>query len=131
LACSGSVGIFKQQAKKLLCQQMEVRFKRRGPILRSTPASILAAILLVAQCLAVAHYHSQQSTLRYASAGASLDNGLCSLCLFHQYSPTVAAAAPFPFSLTVIGLLDLYAAQTWPLYTFNSYLSGRSPPALA
>jgi len=106
---------------------MEVRFEKRS--FARTGGACIAAILLVAQCLAVAHYHPKQSTSLYSSA--SLDDSLCALCLFHQYSPTVAAAAPLPFSSTVVGHIELYAAQSWPLYAFNSYLSGRSPPGLA
>lgn len=109
---------------------MVARFERRGPLERRA-ANVLAAILLVAQCLAVAHFHPRQSTSLYSSDARNVDSGLCALCLFHQYSPTLSAAAPFPFSPTMIDHIDLYAAQSWPLYAFNSYLSGRSPPALA
>jgi hypothetical protein len=108
---------------------MEARFKKRCPARAGT--ALLAAILLIAQCVAVAHYHPRQN-LSFCSSGAvSLDNGLCSLCLMHQYSPPLAAAPFFPCSPTIIGHIELYAAQSWPLYAFSSYLSGRSPPAQA
>jgi len=117
---------------ELADDHMEARFETRGPRLGRTLAGALAATLLVAQCLAVAHYHPRESTSRYsASAVVSLDDGLCALCLFHQYSPTIAATAPFPVQPSAIDHFDLYAAQSWPLYAFNSYLSGRSPPAPA
>jgi hypothetical protein len=108
---------------------MEARFKKRYHARSGT--ALLAAILLSAQCLAVAHYHPRQSLSFRSSATVSLDNGLCSLCLFHQYSLTLVVVPFFPHSPTVIGHIELYAAQSWPLYAFNSYLSGRSPPALA
>jgi hypothetical protein len=93
--------------------------------------AVFTAVLIVAQCLAVAHFHPRPSTSLYSSGAATLNDGLCALCLFHQYSPTLSAAASFPFSPSVIDHIDLYAAQSWPLYAFNSYLSGRSPPASA
>jgi hypothetical protein len=109
---------------------MEARSERPRPLGRKA-ANVLATILLVAQCLAVAHYHPRQSNSLRCSAAASPSDGLCALCLFHQYSPTLSAAAPFPFSPTVSDDIELYAAQSWPLYAFNSYLPGRSPPPLA
>jgi hypothetical protein len=108
---------------------MEARFKKRRPAQPGT--ALLVAILLIAQCVAVAHYHPRQSLSFCSSAVVGLDNGLCSLCLFHQYSPPLAIAPFFPCSPTVIGQIELYAAQSWPLYAFSSYLSGRSPPAQA
>jgi hypothetical protein len=90
----------------------------------------LAAILLIAQLLAVAHYHLLQSTSRSsASLTANFDDGLCALCLFHNYSPSASTAGLFPIAPTLVGRIDHYAAQSWPLYSFNSYLSGRSPPS--
>ena len=106
--------------------RVDVRFEKRGVAV--TGRAWLAAILLVAQCLAVAHYHVRPDNSLRSSAAAGLDTGLCALCLFHQNSPTAAAPAPLPSSLAVVGETDLYAAQSWPLYAFNSYLSGRSPP---
>jgi hypothetical protein len=105
---------------------MEARSKERCPARSGT--ALLAAILLTAQCLAVAHYHPTQSISFRSSATVSVDNGLCSLCLLHQYSPTLVVVPFFPHSSTVVGHIELYAAQSWPLYAFNSYLSGRSPP---
>ena len=103
---------------------------RPGPL--RIPAGFFAAIMVVAQCLAVAHYHPLQSTSIHSSAAANLDNGgLCALCLFHQYSPGLSSAVPLLSSPATIGAIDLYSAQSWPLYSFNSYLLGRSPPALA
>ncbi len=111
---------------------MEARLETRRPILGRNLAGTLAAILLVAQCLAAAHYHPRQNGSRYsASVAASFDDGLCALCLLHHYSPTSSAAAHFLIPPTVIDRVDLYAAQSWPLYSFNSYLSGRSPPPSA
>jgi hypothetical protein len=108
---------------------MEARFEKRYPARPGT--AFLAAILLITQCAAVAHYHPKQSLSFCSSAAVSLDNGLCSLCLFHQYAPTLVVVAFFPCSSTLIGHIELYAAQSWPLYAFSSYLSGRSPPAPA
>ena len=114
-----------------LANIMQPQLERRLPSSERTLMAALVVLLLVAQCLAVAHYHPKQSTSLCSSAAASLDDGLCTLCLFHQYAPTVATAAPVPFSPTMIGHIDLYAAQSWPLYAFNSYLLGRSPPGFA
>jgi hypothetical protein len=107
------------------------RAKTVGPAAARSVSFALAAILLLAQCLTVAHYHPRQSTSRYSSTTASLDDALCALCLFHQYSPGVSSAVPSLLSPGRIGPIDLYAAQSWPLYAFNSYLLGRSPPVLA
>jgi hypothetical protein len=95
-----------------------------------TLAAALAAILVVAQCLAVTHYHSRPSSSIHSSDKANFDDGgLCALCLFHQYSPGFSPATYLLFSPGTIASIDLYSAESWPLYTFNSYLSGRSPPA--
>jgi hypothetical protein len=110
---------------------MQLHLKRRGFTSGWTVAAVSAAVLVVAQCLAVAHFHPKQTTSVHCSTAASLDDGLCALCLLHQCSPAVAAASPFAFSHTVIDHVELYAAQSWPLYAFNSYLSGRSPPTFA
>jgi hypothetical protein len=92
----------------------------------------LAIVLVVAQCLAVAHYHPKQTTSIHSSTGANLDDGgFCALCLFHQHSPGASSATPFLLSSVSVGQIDLYAAESWPLYTFNSYLAGRSPPVTA
>jgi hypothetical protein len=109
--------------------RMEAQSEKRGPGLGVQ--AFLGAILVIAQCLAVAHYHPRQSVSLHSSAAANLDDSLCALCCFHQHSPTVAATAVLAFSPTVAGNIGLYAAQSWPLYAFNSYLLGRSPPALA
>ena len=108
----------------------QLQTSRRGP--RRIPAASFAVIMLVAQCLAVAHYHPLQTSSIHPAAPASLDNsGLCALCLFHQYSPGLSPAVTLLLSPTKLGAIDLYSAQSWPLYSFNSYLSGRSPPASA
>jgi hypothetical protein len=91
----------------------------------------LAAFLLMAQCLAAAHFHPRQRASLHSSVAVSLDDGLCALCLLHQHSPAVTASPAIAFSRTAIDRFELYAAQSWPLYAFNSYLSGRSPPAFA
>jgi hypothetical protein len=112
-----------------VARTLEARFERTG--INPATARAIAAILLVAQFLAVAHYHPRQSAQCYsASAALSPNDGLCALCLFHHYSPTVSAAL-FPIPPVMIGHPDLFSAQCWPLYSFNSYLSGRSPPASA
>src|SRR6266436_5874872 len=110
---------------------MEARSDRHNFVLRPAVAGTLAATLLVAQCLAVAHYHPKQSTSLYPSGAASLEDSLCALCLFHQSSPTVSAAPPFSFSPQAIDHIDFYVTQSWPLYAFSAYLPGRSPPFLA
>jgi len=105
--------------------------QRRGPGPQRTLATVFAVILVVAQCLAVAHYHTRPTVSRFSSATVIADDGgLCALCLFHQYSPGLWFTTPVLFTPTTVGNLDLYAAQSWPLYAFNSYLSGRSPPVL-
>jgi hypothetical protein len=111
---------------------MKARSKPSRPGPERTWARILAAVLLVAQLLAVAHYHTRQSASRYSAPVAiSLDDGLCTLCLFHHYSSAASPTTALPFAPAVFERVDLYAAQSWPLYSFNSYLSGRSPPVSA
>ena len=108
---------------------MEFEPKESAGGRRAKAASILALILFVTQCLAVAHYHPSQAASFHSGVTVSLDSGLCGLCLFHHYSPLAGAVISSPFVLTILDRIDLYAAETWPLYAFNSYLSGRSPPA--
>jgi hypothetical protein len=112
---------------------MRPHLERRGSKHQWSFPALLAAILIVAQCLAVGHFHPSQTASRYSSAATSLNenDGWCALCSFQQYPRAVAAAAPFPFSCTIIEDVEPYAAQSLPLYAFNSYLWGRSPPALA
>jgi len=106
--------------------------KEHCPSSRPTLAAVLATLLVLAQCLAVAHYHTRPATSRYSPVTVVLDDGsLCALCLFHQYSPSLWSTAPILFTSTSVGNVDLYAAQSWPLYAFNSYLLGRAPPLLA
>ncbi|HKV54946.1 MAG TPA: hypothetical protein VJN94_09910 [Candidatus Binataceae bacterium] len=96
---------------------------------RANLAIAFTAILLIAQLLAAAHYHRGAGATEYsASIASSLDNGLCALCLLNHYSPTVSAVAPLPNRPTIVEHIDLYAAQSWPLYSFCSYLPGRAPP---
>jgi hypothetical protein len=108
---------------------MESQSRERALRLRPKAASILALTLLIAQCLAVAHYHPRQATSFRSGVTASLDAGLCGLCLFHHYSPLAEVVISLPFALAVLDHIDLYAVESWPLYAFNSYLSGRSPPS--
>lgn len=102
-----------------------------GPGFQRMLAACFAAIVLVAQCSAVAHYHPLQRTSIHTAQAAALDDGLCALCLFHQQSSGLSPTVPLLSSPANIGAIDLYSAQSWPLYSFNSYLLGRSPPALA
>jgi len=110
---------------------MQPRLEKREPTRLRTRAACLAAILVLAQCLAVTHYHARPNSSVHSAAAAVLGDGLCALCLFHQHSPTAAAAAPYPSSPTVVDHIDLYAAESWPLYAFSCYLSGRSPPVFS
>jgi hypothetical protein len=92
----------------------------------------LTVVVLIAQLFAITHYHFRLSASQYsATVTIGLDDGVCALCLFHNCSASTVTTSRFPIALTVIGHIDLYAAQSWPLYSFNSYLPGRSPPASA
>jgi hypothetical protein len=103
--------------------------QRRGVTFERSLAAVVASLLLVAQCLAVAHYHPTQNTSIHSTRAANLDNGtLCALCFFHQHSNSVSSTTSFFSTRQIATYNDLYAAQSWPLYAFNSYLSGRSPP---
>ncbi len=103
------------------------RLRWRTP--RQSLSFSLAVLLLVVQCFASAHLHPRQCRSVYGSAVTDLtDGGWCALCSFHQYSPALSPNAPILAVGAVIGSVELYAAQSWPLYAFNSYLSGRSPP---
>jgi hypothetical protein len=101
----------------------------RRPSLKRVVSCSLAVALVVVQCLASAHLHPKQTRSVYGSAVTDLDDGgQCALCSYHQYFPALSPiASTLPLG-AAIGEVELYAAQSTPLYAFNSYLSGRSPP---
>lgn len=93
-------------------------------------ALVVAAILLFAQSLAAAHYHPLPTGPKYSDNGtASVVDILCPICLFHFQSPTVSAATPSLTAPVLFNRTALFAAQSWPLFSYSSYLPGRAPPA--
>jgi hypothetical protein len=111
---------------------MKVRLEVRGRDCRRNLAVLFAVVLLIAQGLSAAHYHPRPGACDYSAlAGISSDGGMCALCLFHCYSPPLLTAALFPVPPAIVAHIDLYTAETWPLYSFNSYLPGRAPPLFA
>src|SRR5260370_2012374 len=87
---------------------MQTGLNKNAPRLRSRIANFVAVVLLCAQSLAVAHYHSLPTAPKYSATGtASVADVLCPICLFHLQSPTVFAArasltAPILFKLIVL-----------------------------
>jgi hypothetical protein len=108
---------------------MKARLSVRWGVVRKPHAFVLAVILFAAQALSVAHYHPRQiGSACCTTATATPDNGLCVLCLLQCDSPSLLAFALPPQPPAVAVHIELYAAETWPFYSFNSYLPGRAPP---
>ena len=109
---------------------MQTGLNKKVPRLRSRIAIFVAVVLLFAQSLAVAHHHPVPTEPKYSvNAAASVADVLCPICLFHFQSPPVFAATPSPAAPVMSKRIALFAAQSWPLFSYNSYLSGRAPPA--
>jgi hypothetical protein len=108
---------------------MEARLSARWVVVRKPHAFVLAVILFAAQALSVAHYHPRQlGSACCTTATASPDSGLCALCLLQCNTPSLLALALPAQPPAVTVHIELYAAETWPLHSFNSYLPGRAPP---
>ncbi len=93
-------------------------------------AGIVAAILLLAQTVGVAHFHPLPSQIKYlASAAVSADNGLCALCLVRLHSPAALIVAPRPTAPALAQASLSCATSTEPRSSYRSHLFGRAPPA--
>jgi len=109
---------------------MRAAFNRGGDRHARCIAIVVAVILLFAESLAAAHYHPLPTGPKYSvNAAASVADVLCPICLFHFQSPTVFAATPYLMAPVLFKRIALFAAQSWPLFSYSSYLSGRAPPA--
>jgi len=109
---------------------MQTGINKKAPQVRSRIAIFVAVVLLCAQSLAAAHYHSIPTAPKYSATGiASVADVLCPICLFHFQSPTVFAATSSLTAPILFKRIALFAAQSWPLFSYSSYLFGRAPPA--
>jgi hypothetical protein len=89
-----------------------------------------AVCLFAAQLAGTAHIHRADNSLKGSvSAAATIDDGLCALCLFHFHSPTNSSPV---LSIARPREIEEIAAITGPLAVspfFASRLYGRAPPA--
>jgi len=89
-----------------------------------------AVFLFAAQLAGVVHIHRADNSLKGSvSVAATLDDGLCALCLFHFHSPTSSSPVPSIVRPHEIGEI---APITGPLAVFPLFASrlfGRAPPA--
>ncbi len=111
---------------------MQTASRRGGHRWKRGVAALLAAILLLTQSLAAAHFHPLPTRQKYAAnAVVNAEDGLCAVCLFRIHSPTVAAVTP---SMTAPGLLErveFVAPESRLCSSYDSHLFGRAPPASA
>lgn len=118
------------ESEPLAGRAMQTGLNKNVPRLRSRIAIFVAVVLLFAQSLAAAHYHPLPTGPKYSvNAAASVADFLCPICLFHFQSTTVFAATPSLTTPILFKRIALFAAQSWPLFSYNSYLFGRAPPA--
>jgi hypothetical protein len=112
-----------------------VNSRRRGsvgPIRRGAKSIALlgAVLILVAQGLAVAHFHQVRDGRQVNSQSQVVaDNGLCALCILAFHAPFNPAATPAisrPFA--ELRLADVAVAGLRITNPFSSYRT-RAPPA--
>jgi len=109
---------------------MRTAFKRNGQRWERGIAAVAAAILLLVQLLGAAHFHPLPTAQKhFADAVVDIDHGLCSVCLFRVYSPTVCAATPSLTAPLLLGRIDLVAAESRLCCSHDSHLFVRGPPA--
>jgi hypothetical protein len=103
---------------------------RRRRVSARAIALATGLILLAAQLAGAAHIHRADNSLKGSvSAAATIDDGLCALCLFHFHSPTNSSpvlSIARPREIEEIGPITGPLAL-FPL--FASRLYGRAPPA--
>jgi hypothetical protein len=91
-------------------------------------AALAAAILILAQTAGAAHFHSFPSQNKYLAASATIDNGLCALCLVRFHSPAPVLLAPRIEAPAQLGLHALFASRERVRSAYDSNLFGRAPP---
>jgi hypothetical protein len=93
-------------------------------------AALVAAILLLSQSLAAAHFHPLPTAQKYAAnAVVSADDGPCAVCLFCLHSPTVSAVTPSVTAPTPFAQRDQIVTESRLHSSYDSHLFGRAPPA--
>ncbi len=108
----------------------QAAFEQGGQRWKRGVAAVAAAILLLAQSLAAAHFHPLPDQQKYsAEAVASVDNGLCAVCLLRIHSPTVAAVTPSVTAPVPFERIDFVATESRLCSSYDSHLFGRAPPA--
>jgi hypothetical protein len=106
-----------------------VRGENPRPTGRRT-AIVAAALILLAQSLGAAHYHPAPTVQKLsASSAASVDDGLCALCLLHFHAPSAMSPLPSLAVPAAVQHLGLSASRSRRASSLDSHLFGRAPPA--
>ncbi len=93
-------------------------------------ALAIAALLLIAQALAISHVHQLASGRSiHSDAQVAVDDGLCALCLFH-YSCPAGASPPMVLARPELVEVSIAATASSPLRSsVKTCLFGRAPPS--
>jgi hypothetical protein len=90
---------------------------------------LVAVVLLLAQTAGAAHLHPLPSAETYATPAATVDNGLCALCLVRLHSPLAFLIAPRPAAPFAERWSPRRPARLAPRVAYRAHLFGRAPPA--
>ena len=93
-------------------------------------AGALAALLMIAQALAIAHVHQLAPNRRFEAQSqvVALDDGLCALCLFHINCPVSTSSLPSVARPALVAVAVVSTIANQLLSSAESCLFGRAPP---